>query len=758
MRKMFKRLIKSIAILLAIFILSIGLFFVAVFTGVFGPLPTKAELAAIHNEEASLVLASDGSLIGKYFAENRTNISWGGIPVHLVDALVSTEDKRYYLHKGYDSRSYLRVFFKTILLGDRSSGGGSTLTQQLVKNLFGRNNHSFLSMPVNKLKETIIASRLEDVFSKEEILLLYLNSVPFGEEVYGIEAAAKRYFDKHSSELNIQESAVLVGILKANTYYSPRLNPNNAIRRRNQVLTLMYGENHLADRELDSLKALPIKLEYANYQRESPAGYFVYQVKKRVRRILENIQTETGIAHDLEKDGLRIYTTLDVQLQQSARMAAGKHLKKMQKLLDNELRRSGKRKQWQQKIAKGHDGHNFEERKNREVFDWGGTKTEKISLSDSLWHYHKMLNAAVLIAEPATGRVLSWVGGNHYRYLPYDMVYAKRQIASAIKPLVYAAALENGLTPCSYLENEVKEYVDFNDWKPENYDKGSSKDTLVALWHALANSMNLPTVDLYFKTGHNAVADMLRRFGLDAPVGETPAIALGALDVSLYEIVKAYSAFANGGTINDKLVIIDKITDAHGNVVYKSNAATATRAIQPRIADQLTAILEKAINEGTGTQIRKRFGIRSDLAGKTGTAQNYSNAWFMAYTPNLIIGTWVGATSPEMHFQSGLGSGSALALPISGEILSHIEKHNDLKEKYLTGFQIDSQTLGMLDCKPYYEKGLSGLINRLTGKHIDEDGASPKISEQGQAKEEKEKSGFRRFFEKIFKGKKEKRD
>ncbi|MEA3435736.1 MAG: transglycosylase domain-containing protein, partial [Thermodesulfobacteriota bacterium] len=665
MRKLFKWLLKTITILLVALILLLSLLFVAVYYGVFGHLPTEAELASIHNEEASLVLASDGSLIGKYFAENRTNISWEEVPPHLVNALVATEDKRFYLHEGYDSRSYLRVFFKTILLGDRSAGGGSTLTQQLIKNLFGRNYYSFLSMPVNKIKEAIMASRLENVFSKEEVLLLYLNSVPFGEEVYGIEAAAKRYFDKHARELNVQESAVLVGILKANTYYNPRLNPDNATQRRNQVLTLMYNENYLTENELDSLTLLPLNLIYANYQKESPAGYFVYQVKKRVRNILENISTETGFDYDLEKDGLRIYTTLDNSLQQFARQATNKQLNKMQKLLDKELSRRSTRRLWQLKLTKKYDKQKLEEKKNREIYQLDGLKTGNISLADSLWHYHSMLNAAVLIAEPTSGRVLCWVGGNNYRYLPYDMVYARRQIASAIKPLIYSAALENGFTPCSYLKNEVVEYEDYNNWKPENYDKSNSRDTLVALWYALANSMNLPTVDLYFQTGQHEVADMLRRFHLVVPGGETPAISLGAIDVSLYEIVSAYSTFANYGSIHDDLVMIDKITDAEGNTIYSSDLDIGTRIIQPYIADQITVILEKAINEGTGRQIRSRFGIDSDLAGKTGTAQNYSNAWFMSYTPNLVIGTWVGARSPEMHFNSGLGSGSALALPIS---------------------------------------------------------------------------------------------
>jgi len=751
---MVKGLFKAIILVLAVMFLLVGLLFLTVSTGVFGPLPTKVQLANIHNEQASLVYSSEGILIGKYFAENRTNISWNEVPEHLINALIATEDKRFYLHDGFDSRSYLRVLFKTILLRNSSAGGGSTLTQQLIKNLYGRKDHSFLSMPVNKLKEAIMASRLEDVFTKEEILLLYLNSVPFGENVYGIEAAAKRYFNKHASKLNVQESAVLVGILKANTYYNPRRNPENAKRRRNQIIELMANEGFLTRLQSDSLKKLPLYLVYANYQKDSPAGYFVNQVKIRTKQILKNIPSETGTKYDLEKDGLRIYTSLDINLHKSAKNAANKHLEKMQKLLVAQLKRYDKRNKWQQKLASKYDKQQLLEIKNREVFDWDGLITEQISFADSLWHYYSMLNAAVLIAEPNSGRVLGWVGGNNYRYLPYDLIFAKRQIASTIKPLIYTAALEKGLTPCSYLKNEVVEYEKFNGWRPENYNKTSSKDTLVALWYALANSMNLPTVDLYFNTGNYAVADMLRRFNLEVPTGEIPAISLGALDVSLYEIVLAYSALANKGNIHDRLIMIDSIADAQGIIIYQSNIPAVNKVVDPDITDQITLILEKAVNEGTGTKIRTRFGIQCELAGKTGTAQNYSNAWFMAYTPNLIIGTWVGAMSPEMHFQNGLGSGSVLALPITGDVLSFIEKQPSLRKKYLTDFNINQQTAELLDCEPFFEKGLSGFINRTVGKGSDKENNTSLDKNQDTLNPEKKKGGFRRFIDKIFGGKK----
>lgn len=751
------------------FILLLALFFSFIYIGIFGPLPSQEELKDIHKEEASLVLSSDGELLGKFFAENRTNISFKEIPPHLLQALIATEDKRFYEHDGYDVRSYFRVIFKSILLGDRSSGGGSTITQQLIKNLYGRNYHSFLSMPINKVKEAIIAARMEEVYSKEEILLLYLNSVPFGEEVFGIEAAAIRYFDKHAFELNIQESAVLVGVLKANTYYNPRLNPNNATGRRNQVIQLMAKEEFISSEESDSIQQMPLDLSYANYQLASPAAYFVRQVKRRVTSILDEIKSPSGEAYILEKDGLVIHTSLHSKIQEFASEASKKQLSKMQLLLDKELSRRNYRKLWEKSLAPDYTKSQLQERKNREVFDWDGIIVVEMTLADSLWHYHKMLNSAVLITEPSSARVLSWVGGNNYRYLPYDMIFAQRQIASTIKPFIYAAGLEEGLTPCDYLENEVKEYEDYKGWKPQNYNHQQTKDSSVAMWYALINSMNLPTVDLYFKTGHNAIADLLRRLNIHVPKNETPSLALGALDASLYEMTLAYGTLANEGNMHKDLSMIDSITDANGYLIYKNPIPKPSSAIDEQVCEQISSILQKAINEGTGRQIRYRFGIKSDLAGKTGTAQNYSNAWFMSFTPDLVIGTWVGARSPELHFAGGLGSGSSLALPISGDILQNIEKNKTLKNKYLNSFSTDTTLLSILDCPAYKEKGVDGFFHRLfDGNDEDEkvktdsiktlskkDKRQAKKDARRKKKEDKEKTKVGKFFDRIFKGKKD---
>lgn len=748
----FKRLVKFTFFTFILALLSIGLFLGSVYIGVFGPLPNNQDLIGITNEQASLVFSDNGTLIGKYFAENRTNIRWEDIPDHLVNALVATEDKRFFEHKGIDGRSYLRVFFKTILLGDKSSGGGSTITQQLVKNIYGRNNHSFLSMPVSKVREAIIASRMEDVLTKEDILLLYLNSVPFGEEVFGVEAASKRYFDKNTKYINIQESAVLVGILKANTYYNPRLHPDNATKRRNQVIDLMAREEFLTLIEADSLKKLKLELKYTNYKLVSQAAYFVYQVKKRADAILEDLYNAKGEHYNIKKDGLRIYTTLDIKLQEIANKASLKQLKRMQVLLDNQLAYYGTRKKWE----KTSDiNSNWNKKDKREILTSDGVKTKNISKADSLWHYFKMLNAAVLAANPKTGSVKIWVGGNNFRYLPYDLIFTKRQIASTVKPFIYAAALESGLEPCDYFDNSQKEYEDYEDWRPENYDKSHSEDIKVAMWYALSHSLNLPTVDVYFKTGHENIANTCRRLGLDAPYEETPSMALGALDASLYDMVKAYACFANNGFLVDDLFMIEKIVESDGQIIYKNEAVDESQVLAVETSQQITAMLRLAIDEGTGVRIRNSYRIDADLAGKTGTAQNYSDAWFISYTPDIVIGSWVGARSPKMHFRNGLGSGSSLALPISGDIILSIERQSTLRKKYLTNFDFSMETTELIDCEAFREKGIVGAFNRFINTEPDntkqtevEDIENPK----------KEKSNFSKFFENIFKKKKRKKN
>ncbi|HZK69678.1 MAG TPA: transglycosylase domain-containing protein [Paludibacter sp.] len=706
-----KKILKYFLVFLSSILLLCVLLFFLVYSGIFGILPGKKELKAINNEEASLVISSDSVIIGKFFAENRTTISNAEIPDHLKNALIATEDKRFFTHNGYDLQSYFRVFFKSILWGESTGGGGSTLTQQLVKNLYGRPKHGILSMPVNKIKEIIIAARIEEVYNKDEVLLLYLNSVPFGEDVYGVEAASHRYFNKPVRKLKVEESAVLVGLLKANTYFNPRINPQNSLERRNMVLSLMEKEKYLTKAASDSLRKLPLNLNYENMNAEAPAGYFVYQVKKKTLEILEDIQRKGGGEYDLKKDGLKIYTTLNMHIQQITTEGIHKHLYGMQKLLDKELQNRNIKKRWYRKQFKLY-GEDNSVKKNIEVFDWKGIVTKRMNKTDSLWYYYKLLNASVLITNPKDGAVITWIGGNDFKRLPFDMVMSHRQIASAFKPFLYATALENNFTPSTYLKNIQKVYPEYKNWEPQNFDHKFTKDSTVALWYALANSMNLPTLDLYFQTGREKLINTCNKLHFPYTNDDSPSIALGTLDLSLYEVVRAYGAFANRGEMAEP-VMINKITDAKGTVLFERKDAQTEKVFNAETTEMITAILQKAINQGTGTRIRNQFGIRADLAGKTGTAQDYTNAWFIAYTPNLVVGTWVGATSPEIHFYSGNGSGSSLALPIVGNVLRAIENNAGWRRQFLTSFTIPASVYDELNCDPYKETGVKGFFYRL---------------------------------------------
>ncbi len=746
--RLFKKALKYLALLISSVLLMAVLFFLMVYFGIFGALPDKAELAEIRNEEASLVYSADDIIIGKFFAENRTNISLGEIPEHLKYALIATEDKRFFTHRGYDLKSYFRVFFKSILFGN-NKGGGSTITQQLIKNLYGRSHFGLLTTPVNKVREIIIAVRLEKVYTKEEIILLYLNSVPFGEDVYGVETAARRFFNKSASELKTEESAVLIGSLKASTHFNPKRNPENAISRRNLVLRLMEDQQFLLPEVADSLRKLPLTLDYANISLSSPAGYFVYQVKIKALELLEELRINTGKEYSLNKDGLRVYTTLNMKIQGMADSAVKIHMTNMQKLLDKELDSRKFKKQWYDK--KRSQSATFEQDKQKsdmEVFEWDGFQSKNISTLDSLWHYYSMLNAAVLVTNPKNGAVISWIGGNNFRTLPFDMVKSHRQIASAFKPFVYATAIESGIEACEYLENEVKSYPQYEGWEPKNADHSSTRDSSVALWYALAHSMNLPTIDLYFKAGRESIINTCNKLDFPNIVDDAPSIAIGTLDLSLFEIVRAYGAFANQGNVND-LVMIEKITDAQGNLLYVNNSAASARVFSKETSQQITAILQQVINQGTGSKMRSQYGIRAEVAGKTGTAQNYSDAWFIAYTPDLVVGTWVGARTPDVHFFSAKGSGSSLALPIVAQVFSGIEKDAELKRQYLTPFGYSADVYTFMQCDPYRQKGVKGFFDRLFERKNDQksDRQTPEGREKRKPKEDS-------FLKKIFKKKK----
>jgi penicillin-binding protein 1A len=697
----------------------------SVYLGAFGRLHSKGELVNFKNATASTVLSGKGELIGKYFSENRTNISYDQIPPHLINALIATEDARFFEHKGVDSKSVLRVLLKTILFLDRSSGGGSTITQQLAKNMFGRRDFWILTVPVSKIKEVLLAFRLEKIFDKEEIVTLYLNTVSFGENIYGIGTASQRYFNKSVDKLNIEESAVLVGMLKANTRYNPRLHPENAESRRNVVLNQMEKYEYLTRSQTDSLCRLKLVLNYTNPESDGPADYFLFQVKNETERILGEIYLMTGKKWDLENDGLVITTTLDLVLQNYARRSFQDHLSVMQKRLNEQFRTSaGKRtiSEITEKELKrlGLTGRS-DEVTFQEIFDWEGSTVDSISVADSLKHSLTILHAGLLAMDPNTGAVKSWVGGIDFKSQPYDQVLARRQLASIFKPVLYAAALEDGMEPCQYLDNDSIVLAGLEDYSPENYDHSYGGKYSVA--GALAQSMNVPTFSLYLKIGFPRLDSMWKAMGFSFTLDDTPSLALGTAEASIKEIAVAYSAFVNGGFLVSPQTLLS-IKDPAGTEIWKNDfSAVRTRVLSERSAILMSAMLQKAIREGTGVSMSGTYGVNLPLAGKTGTSQNYADAWFAAFNPGLTIVSRVGASTPLVHFNNGsYGSGSALALPLVAMTLKRVQQNRELAEELFTSFPpLPPELEGMLDCPDFREENFFDRFKDLFEKEKDFD-------------------------------------
>src|SRR5664280_1881887 len=454
LKKNWKTLIISALVILSLPVV----FVVAVYSGVFGHLQTKKELQNFKNAAATSVLSSEGILIGNIFSENRTNISYGQIPANLINALIATEDSRFFEHKGIDSRSLLRVLFKTVILNDRSSGGGSTISQQLAKNMFGRKKTGRLALLIIKTKKAILAHRLEKSFSKEEILTLYLNTVSFGENIFGIETASRRYFNRKVELLKPEESDVLIGMLKANTFYNPRLHPGNAVARRNVVLKQMAKYNYLKTAQADSLCKLPLLQNFKDIESDGPADYFLIHVKNEAEQILQNVRSVSGKKWNLEEDGLTITTTLNLTLQKYALESFRVHLSVMQKRLREQYQTTSGKKFISQLVAQELKNLNMEGRAGevniRQIFDWNGSRSDSVTVTDSLKQALLLLHAGLLAMDPQTGAVKAWVGGIDFKSQQYDQIFARRQLASTFKPILYAEAFELGLQPCQYLDND----------------------------------------------------------------------------------------------------------------------------------------------------------------------------------------------------------------------------------------------------------------------------------------------------------------
>ncbi|MGK7396150.1 MAG: penicillin-binding protein 1A [Candidatus Cyclobacteriaceae bacterium M3_2C_046] len=771
---MITRLFGALLVLGLLVLMGLGIFIMMVRGGAFGSLPTYGELRNINNNIASEVYSADGELLGKYFIQERTHTDINNISPYLLKALIATEDIRFYQHHGIDFKSLGRVLFKTLLLQDESSGGGSTLTQQLVKNLYPRQDYGVLSMPVNKTREALVARRLEKIYSKPKILELYLNTVSFGENAFGIETASQRFFNKKPKALNLQEAAVLVGMLKATSTYNPRTHKDLSRQRRNLVINQMDNYNFITSREADSLKALDIELDYRNQDHnEGLATYFRQQLRQELQQALQQQPQEDGTNFNLYTDGLKIYTTLHSKMQRYAEEAMREHMSKLQQtfyrhwgstrpwyqdenILINAIHRSPRYKKLKaQGLTEKEIQQEFRNEEMMTIFTWDGEEEKMMSPLDSVRHYLYFLNAGFLAMDPSSGDVLAWVGGIDHKYFKYDHVNinTKRQIGSTFKPIVYAAALENGMEPCEYIENERRIYEEYDGWSPQNSD--GQYEGFYSMQGALTNSVNTISVNLLMETGINKAVNLAHEMGIQSNVPQVPSIALGTSSISLYEMVTAYSAFANRGRIIQPRYLV-RVEDQQGNIIYQNEENNpGKKVISAETADIMIEMMKSVVNNGTGARLRYRYGLYNDIAGKTGTTQDHADGWFIGITPKLVAGAWVGADDPGIHFRSlELGQGASTALPIWGLFMKKVAKDKELNHFYKASFpSMDPQVAASLDCEPfklYKEEGLFDLF-KIFKKDPDRELEKPNPRYPKPKKNKKKKRGFFEKLKDIFK-------
>ncbi|NJW53215.1 transglycosylase domain-containing protein [Salinimicrobium oceani] len=744
--------------ILAIFLL-FGLFYLSIYWGWWGKVPTTAELKDLKQNEATEVFSSEGKLIGKYYIFDRQPVLFEELPQHLLDALIATEDVRFYEHSGIDSRSLLRVFVKTILMGDESSGGGSTITLQLAKNLFGRKDYGHLSIVVNKLRESIIARRLEDIYSKEEILGLYFNTVPFSDNTYGIESAAMKFFNTTTSELTLEEAATLVGTLKASHYYNPRLNTQRSLERRNVVLYQMNKYGFLPSERYVKAKSRPINLDYQYFSNNGGvAPYFRAQLKKDVESILDTLKKENGEPYNLYRDGLQVHTTIDYEMQLLAEEAMQEHMAQLQEqfekaygknppwkrknLLEEALKQSEQYKSlanagWsEEKIL-----DSLHRKTDMEFFDWGQKKLTQASIADSLQHYMKFLNMGMINLEPSTGAVKSWVGGINHKYFKYDHVtQSRRQIGSTFKPVVYTAAIEAGIDPCTYYS--LREVTYEGGWTPSNSgDEEEDPYMRYPMPTALARSINTIAVKVLYDVGLQKVIDQAERMMFPKDLPKYPSIALGTAELTAAELAGSYASYANNGKAA-KPYYLTRINDKYGNTIAEFRPQVAsTPAFSSTTRQVMIEMMKGTVNSGTAARLRYKYNLPNDIAGKTGTTQNNRDGWFVGITPSLISVTWAGTDDPRIGFPStALGQGANSALPAFALLLQKMNADSQFNKITKAQFSPPSSTVQMmLDCEPEQR---DNFLERLFTR-----------SDQPRKPEKKEKQGLFKKIKGIFKKK-----
>ncbi|MBF8963856.1 transglycosylase domain-containing protein [Pontibacter sp. FD36] len=702
-------------------LLAFTIFYLAVFTGIVGgAVPSRAQLKAIQNNTASEVYSADRVLLGRYYIQDRTNIRYDDIAPVAINALIATEDVRFYEHGGVDTRSLARVFVKTLMMGQESSGGGSTLSQQLAKNLFPRKGYRLWDMPVNKMREIIIARKLESIYSKQELLELYLNTVPMGGNLYGIERASRRFFNTTADSLRTEQAAVLIGMLKATTSYNPRLYPERSLKRRNVVLNQMARYDYLTPQQADSLKQLPLKLNYRYVtHNDGMAPYFREQLRQELVQWAAAQRKQNGQPYNLYTDGLKIYTTIDSRMQRHAEQAVRKKMAQLQQQFDAHwkgrtpwgsdasvmqlaMQRSDRYKKLKANGASDEEVlENFRQPVNMPVFSWKGNSNKSMTPMDSLAYYQRFLNTGLLSMEPATGYVRAWVGGINHHAFKYDHVRSRRQVGSTFKPFVYAAALEKGIDPCNYFPNELTTYPEYDDWSPRNSNGQYGGE--YTMRGALAQSVNTISAHLILETGVDRTVALAKRMGIKQDLPRVPSLALGTADLSLLEMVSAYSAFANGG-YKTAPVYIERIEDPQGRVIHQHRSGSGTQRVLSRDnAAIMLHLLQGVVEEGSAARLRTEYGLRMDIAGKTGTSQEHADGWFIGITPELVTGVWVGAESPKVRFRTiSEGQGSRTAMPVWGEYMRRVAQDKEFASLRTGRFApLPSHLQGMLSCSSY---------------------------------------------------------
>jgi len=757
--------------ILGILVAGFLLFLSLIWYGFFGPIPETEELSSIQHQQATRIVTADGDQIGTYHLQNRRSVSLSEIDSTMIDALLAIEDIRFHQHSGIDYRALGRVFVRTLLL-QQNAGGGSTLTQQLVKHLYPRQTNSGISIVAEKFREMMIARKIESIYSKEEVLELYLNTVSFGEDTYGIEMASYRFFNKPPASLILTESATLAGLLQATTFYNPHRHPERATLRRNIVIRQMERYGLIPHEEADLAVATPMEVVYNRSDlSDGTAPHFREYLRPQLSRLLRSEPAQDGKQYNLYTDGLTIHTTLQSDIQMAAEKAVSTQMKFLQEILDGEIRNRpifGEEdpdvlRAWKQSDRYSYlTNRGFSEQELQEylhspvkrvLFTWDGYEETEITPYNEIRYYLSFLNAGFVAMQPGTGHVLAWVGGIEHRQFQYDQVTASRQVGSVFKPILYAAALEKGRTPCDYQRNFLATYSTHDDWTPKNVrDEYGGRYSLQS---ALAQSINTVAVQLALETGVPAIQHTASALGIRSAMPDAPSIALGTAEVSLLEMTAAYTAFLNSGKPVTP-VMVTHITNAQGDLIYDFRTAKETEltslinyshlesiqernsGVSPETATAMNIMLQRAVNEGTGTALRNRFGIQQIVGGKTGTTQNFADGWFVGFTPEIVFGTRIGGYNNRVRFREYPAYASQTALPLAGHFLQNLPDMSD----YSTGAQpVDFTDVNLpysMECEDFREDRLRDRVSDFfRGRSSDE----PRII----GEEDEDRNIFRRL-------------